>query len=202
MRRIVALVALLLMPVSLAAQTVSSADGPFGLRMGMTVRQLRALGTLKLEQPSVYSFASPPKPHPKIESFLLVVTEAEGLCKLIATSKTFDTSVYGTELRDQFDSFQEALEAKYGTSEKVDRLEAGSIWDEGKDWMMALVQKERHLSAIWLAETQLSLPDHIRAISLEASALSRNRGWVSIAYEFWNIDPCLKNVKGAANSAL
>jgi hypothetical protein len=181
----------------------AQAGGPFGLHAGMTKQELSRIG--KLEQPEgslSYSLSTVPLPHRSFESYMVVITDKAGLCKISAIGKTVFSSVYGTELQSAFDDVEEALTKKYGSHERTDGLRSGSIWDEPKDWMMGLHQKERYLATYWFLDRGATLSDHIVAIALEAHALSGNKGWLELSYEFDNFKACKDELTSKSNDAL
>ena len=45
----------------------------------------------------------------------MIVTPQQGLCKIFATGKTIESSVYGNEIKDHFNGLIRALTQKYGT---------------------------------------------------------------------------------------
>jgi len=81
-------------------------------------------------------------------------------------SDPISTSVYGFELKAKFEEMEDKLRTIYGEGEKIDNLLTGSMWSEPKDWMMALVKKERFLRAHWSKKNGASLPADIEMITL------------------------------------
>jgi hypothetical protein len=185
----------------LACVAVSSHAGPFGLDQGLTLKELQAMGKLKTEGNHTYSTPTLPDAHPDFTDYRLVVTPTHGLCKVTAWSSSIRSSVYGNELLSQFDRFFEALTNKYGPAKRYDHLRAGSIWNDSRDWMMALAKRERTLVAYWLEKDQ-PLPDNLAAIKIEAFAASTNSGLLSISYEFKNADECIDWIKKQRDSKL
>jgi hypothetical protein len=121
---------------------------------------------------------------------MVVVTASQGLCKVGGIGRTIQSSSFGTEIHDEFDQLEEALEKRYGKHKAFDFLRAGSIWDDSQDWMMSLAKKERRLAAFWGSEWGSSTPQGLQAIALQAHALGPSRGYVNLAYEFENFDKC------------
>lgn len=175
--------------------------GPLGLDMGMPLTQLQSKIKLKSDGPHQFSTPTLPDGHPDFDDYRLVVTPQHGLCKLTAWTPTIRTSVYGTELQSAFDRYFNALSSKYGVAKKFDYLRSGSIWDEGRDWMMALLKKERSLIAFW-TEKELTLPDNLSAIKLQAYANGTEAGMVSISYEFKNASNCIDWIQANKDSKL
>lgn len=180
--------------------TVSSA-GPLGLEMGTSLKDLQAMVELKGAGPHIYSTPVLPDGHPDFNKYLLVVTPQHGLCKLIAKTHPLRTSVYGTDLLSAFDRYYAVIATKYGAAKRLDGLRPGSIWREGRDWMMGLLKKERVLSAYWFDE-DLKLPDNLAAITLEASAAGTESGEIHISYEFKNASDCIDWVEVQRDSKL
>jgi hypothetical protein len=119
-----------------------------------------------------------PRAHPDFETYLLFVSSTKGLAKVASISKTIQTNSFGTELQSKFSEIEKALETKYGKPTKTfDFLMSGSIWHEPQEWTMALLKKERTLTAAW--ET---LPG--TTIIMDAHASSRELGYILVSYEF------------------
>jgi hypothetical protein len=128
-----------------------------------------------------YTFSTAPSPHPEFESYICFVSPEKGLLKVVAISKDIETNSFGEAIRDRFEQVQAGLSKAYGAGKSYDFLQSGSIWNEPQDWMMGLLKDERTLEAFW----QLNPPqDHITVIALKAVALSREKGYLSLGYEF------------------
>jgi hypothetical protein len=156
---------------------------------------------LKMERPNLYSTPAVPKPHPDFDDYRLIVTPTHGLCKISAWSKSLTTSVYGTELVSKFSSIEDALTAKYGSPRRYDFLRSGSIWDEPRDWMMALVKKERTLVSYWSGEGR-NWPDNIQSISVEAVAVGTEHAIIKLDYDFKNSSECIEWINSRKDSSL
>ncbi len=194
-------VALALPPQALAQAGSAS---PFGLRMGMSLAELSQRGnpTPLAEVPFSYTMTSVPVPHPAFESYSVTVTQGDGLCKVMGIGKTLDTNSFGTEIQSAFDELEQALARKYGRHKKFDFVQAGSIWNEPRDWMSGLRHKERTLSAYWDAEEKSSLPPDLTSIALHARALSGSTGFLIVGYEFTNFTSCQQQLKRRRDSGL
>ena len=196
------LVAALASPYLAVAQA-SSSGGPFGLRMAMSQAELSRIGKLEqLKGSNVFSIARVPKPHNAFESYAVIFTPSQGLCKVAGIGKTIETSAHGVQLKSAFESMEEALTRKYGNHKRNDFLSPGSIWDEPEDWMMGLQQKDRYLSTFWDEEEKSTLADNIEAISLETIGLSRTSGFLRLSYEFSNFGACSAELDMEADEAL
>jgi hypothetical protein len=105
----------------------------------------------------------------------------KGLLKVVASSNNIDTNDFGEALKDKFEQIQAGLSKAYGPGKSYDFLQAGSIWNEPQDWMMGLLKHERTLATYWELSAR---QDHVTTIALEAVALSREKGYISLGYEF------------------
>lgn len=179
--------------------------GPLGLNKSMTLEELKRQGDFSRlpNQTFVYGAKNLIAGHPDFNSFLVVVTPEQGLCKIVASSKEIETSGFGTELQSKYKILVEALAEKYGApGNTFDFLRNGSIWEEPRNWMMGLKEKERRLSAHWSKPQINNLPDSLASISTTAGAYSSSTGFISLVYEFDNFAECLTVMKSKTNSSL
>jgi len=173
--------------------------GPFGLEKGMTLKQI---DNAQQVAPGKYKVASVPKPHSAFGSYIVQIGPQSGLCWIKGIGKDVGTSVYGLELKSAFNQMKEKLEHTYGMPEVIDRLLPGSIWNEPKDWMMALIKKERLLAAIWSEKSKATLPIDLRSVSLIASAMKTNFGYIAVEYSFINESDCDAEIAKQEDGAL
>ena len=138
--------------------SVSLNAGQFGLKMGMKLNQIdkhaKKLGN------DIYEITVP-KPHSLFNLYIVRISPTKGLYWLKAISKDISTSVYGTELVSEFDDLEKKLKKVYGENKRLDFLQYESIWNEPKDWMMALMKKERTLIAYWDKSTKFKPKDNL-----------------------------------------
>jgi hypothetical protein len=186
--------------LSTIATCGSAWAGPFGLEKGMTLQQIGG----KPEQlaPGKYRISTVPKPHSAFETYVVEIGPHTGLCWIKAIGKTVPTSVYGSDLRTRFEDLRGRLADTYGNADSIDRLLPGSIWNEPKDWMMALVKKERVLLAIWSQKSGAKLPPDIKSVGIAARALSTESGDIAVEYAFTNETECDAELAKAEDSAL
>lgn len=194
------LVCRVLFPLGVAVGASTAVAGPFGLDKGMTLQQIRQHGTVRPDtDPNWYLVDTLRNGHPAFEKYMLLVDPQLGLCKIVAVGKDLQTNVFGERVKSEFSDLTAALSSKYGTpTREFDFLRSGSIWDEPRDFMMALVKEERTLMNYW----GNALPDQLQSILLRARALNTTKGYVNLAYEFRGIDQCMERAKGKANSSL
>lgn len=167
--------------------------GPFGFEYGMTKAQVLAIvgqqNVLK-DQDFLLRVASAPKPDDRFEAYLLLISPDRGLLKIIATGKTIDTSVLGTELRVNFGAMRDSISKKYGPpTNSYDALQPGSHMDAPGAFTESLRLKKRVLACNWDVDAEKrkkagSEADHIIGVILETKGLRRNAGWLELTYEF------------------
>jgi hypothetical protein len=193
--------------VALAAVTFVTpclAAGPFGFEPTMTLADLEKFGPVKNGPGAhVYETDAAPKPHPKFESFFLVLSPSSKLLvKVGGIGKTIQTNGYGFALKSAFEEIETALVTKYGKGKGTDALLPGSIWKDSGDWMMALRKKERRLSRLWTRSNGDTLPDGVDTIALKANALSTESGYLDLAVEYVGFEAAAKEMKNAEDDAL
>jgi hypothetical protein len=181
-KRIARLAAFCALAVTLAPK--QGLASVFGFKAGMTKEQIVAIlggkAPTKVHD-DAYTFSTAPSPHPEFESYICFISPEKGLLKVVALSKNIETNDFGEALKDKFEQIQAGVFKAYGQGKSYDYLKEGSIWNEPQDWMMGLLKDERTLETFW----QLNPPqDHIAIIALKATALSREKGYVSLGYEF------------------
>ncbi|QBG36893.1 hypothetical protein [Litorilituus sediminis] len=186
--------------LSLALSSAANAAGPFGLEMGMSLKDIG--GEAKQIAPGKYSVSSVPKPHSLFDTYIVQVAPDVGLCYIKAIGKDISTSTYGVELKSSFYNLQGKLEKAYGSSKVTDMLLSGSIWNEPNDWMMGLIKKERYLFAIWDAESKATLKNNLAAIAMAAKPSSKSAGYLAVDYSFTNEEQCNSAIAAMEDDAL
>ena len=175
-----------------------SLGGPFGLEMGMT---LKDLGNPEELKNSYYRLLNVPKPHAAFESYIIKVTKKQGLCWIKAVGKNIKTNVYGSELKSEFNEMQSKLESIYGSQKTTDTLLDGSIWNEPREFMRGMVKKERFLISIWDKSTKAKLSYELLRVGLMAQAINTETGYLIVEYSFIN-EPLCDNEASAEDSSL
>lgn len=130
--------------------------------------------------------SSAPKPHSAFSSYILSFSDRYGLHAITAHTETIHTSVYGTELASKFSELKDKLEKAYGKYDLFDYLMHDSIWNEPRDWMQAMLNKERSLAASWSAKHGSRLDNQLESIFLSTFADSSSEGHISLGYYFEN----------------
>jgi hypothetical protein len=180
---------------------IDSSDGearatPFGLRMGLTVAELRAIGALKPvpKGGAVHRITRVPHADPEFTQYAVVYSSGQGLCKVIAAGRTIETRPEGTELKAKFASIEAILAQRYGKHLTIDSLRPGSRLTQVSDWTTAVGRKERTLAAYWEEEEASPLPSNLSAILLETVVGPTSRGYVKLTYEFANYAACSADI--------
>jgi hypothetical protein len=174
--------------------------GPFGLEMGMTLKDLG--GTPTELAKGMHSMTTVPKPHPAFEAYVVKIGPKSGLCSIKAVGKSIETSVYGTQLRSAFNEMEAKLTQTYGKDKKIDILMPGSMWKEPNDFMMGMLKKDRMLAAEWEAQYGSNVTGNLRYVALMARALSADAGDIVLEYNFQNKDECDAEIAAEEDEAL
>jgi hypothetical protein len=157
--------------------------GPFGLDIGMSLDQIKQkTGNDPIFMSDDIYRVTPPNTNDLFESYAVRVHPKYGLYYITAIGKDINTTGYGFEVKQTFDDLVASIEKSYGKYKKYDFLQAKSIWDEPNDFMMGLVQNERHLSAFWDQEEGSTLPKDISSIAVTARGVSSSKGYIVLQY--------------------
>lgn len=172
---------------------------PFGLKMGMTLEELKAKGCnpRQLAGETIRYFVSPPNPHYLFDTYIVSISKNYGTFIILAISKNIETSKYGSEIMNQYLGVRKQLNMIYGKSRNIDFVSPKSVW---KDWMASLLAKERSLSSYWSREDGSDMPDDLRRISLESEALSTTVGYLKLQYESIDADKAMAGIMAEQGS--
>jgi len=189
MKRAIALCVSLLSVTSLFA-------GPFGIEMGMTIEQVKAVSTSEpvLVEEDIYEIF-PVTTHSRFEKYTVRISKEYGVYFIKAIGVDIRTSKYGEEMLSEFNDLVSSFQKKYGKYERIDYLKKGSYWDEPEDWMMGLLKNERYLLAFWEIEIGSDLPENIVSIYIGANAASTEVGLVAIEYYSVNFEKATEERK-------
>jgi hypothetical protein len=181
----------------------SAYEGPFGLKMGLTPSDAKALipSLSETEETrTIFEANSVPIPHPDFESYTVVFSQKTGLCKVTAIGKDITSGDAGFEVRSAFDSLDEALTKKYGKGKKYDI--SNDRYDSPEYWMMYLKNKNRTLAKAWGEEHGSALTSNLNSIVLQAHATTMSTGYLVVHYEFENMADCVAEAKAEINRGL
>jgi hypothetical protein len=177
-----------------------SSSGPFGLWMGMTADDF----SLPLEEVSSCKFWAPevPKPHSAFSRYAVLITPSHGLSWIKAVGLDISTSSYGIELQSAFENMKTKLTKGYGKSKTVDVLMYESIWNEPRDWMQGLLNKERVLMTEWSKDTGASLANSLTSVALVVDVVDTSTGYIAIEYSFENFADAEAEIAAMEDDAL
>jgi hypothetical protein len=151
---------------------------PFGFSPTMTKADVvKLLGTpARIEKGGSLMFETSPQPNSLFKWYEVLVPMGYHVLKVGASTGSFDTSRFGTELKEKYERIKTALVAKYGAPETdLDSLRSGSLWTEPEDFMMGLLKKERYLAATWNMQSGTG-------IIIEADAEADDAGTIIVIY--------------------
>ena len=180
-------------------------DGPFGLVMGTSLAELTAeLGEpAPAATPGFFTLPEVPRPHSKLDTYVVRVSPSHGLCLVRAVSAPITTSGHGIELRSAFKNLEVQLAKAYGEPDtRTDRVLEGSLWDEPDEFVMGLLKKERQLQTAWNAADGEALKDGVVEILLNGSAERTDTGRVDVQYRFANYEACAAELSAEDVDAL
>ena len=114
-------------------------------------------------------------------------TPATGVCNVKGIYVVPSPDDYGEAHRSAFNHISDLVGRKYGEpSDAFDFLDAGSLWDEPRYWLMGLKSGERLLQRFWAKKPSI-LPSGLGSISVKASELL-----IVVDYEFVNFPDCVE----------
>ncbi len=170
-----------------ASQSIA---GPFGIDKGASVE---SLNIVKKVSPGVY-YIDPPQKNTLFEKYLVMVSDSQGVYKIVASGNSIATEANGNKLIGEFNLFKKKLSERYGEFLEVNFLRTGSDWDESEDFMQGLLSEERFLGATWNEKYGAQLNNGIQSIKLVGGALKNDSGCLSVKYEFDNCEDGQKQI--------
>lgn len=183
-------------PIGLSTTPAMEPLRPFGFRFGTPKKDLERFVSVP-EVGGVYATTRAPTPHPEFAMYFLVADDSVGLCKVSARSAAISINPFGEQAKRRFREFKEDLVERYGKGEHMDVLTPGSIWDEPRDWAMAMMKEERTVVSIWSKENGDRLPPNISTLGIKISALSVDKATIVAEYESIDAPACLARLKKA-----
>lgn len=196
-------------PPAAPARTVTQSDllpagaGPFGFEAGISGDVIDKMTgetpRLVKESENLYLLNRAPKPNDAFEQYGLVISPTVGLCIVRGVGKTIQTNDFGHQLQAGYSTMKDALTAIYGKPKTYDFLMPSSIWKDSNDWMTSLYKQDRTLAAEWKGP---GIKNDINSISIDARALSRDKGYFVVEYAFNNSAECTAELKKQKNDSL
>jgi len=181
-------------------ETKAAGNGPFGLSKGLRREDLEI--QIQEVKPCIYRAETLPKKHSAFQYYFLQVTPVQGLSWIKAIGNPVATNPYGTELKSAFETMRAKLENIYGRPENIDFLMYDSIWNEPRDWMQAVANRERSLAAQWDIKKGKDLPSDLESVFLYVAAEDNYTGYIAIEYAFTNQDASEKEIGMLEDDAL
>jgi len=169
--------------IIIAILSSSAWAGPFGLRMGMTLKEL---GPNEKLNDGIYRLTKVPVPHDRFFMYIAFVSPKQGLFRIDAITPPIRTDIYGDNIKGRYEDTKDSLTKKYGFCRSFDYLKDGSIWNEPKDFTMALLKSEYLLGAIWDRNEGANLPDNLESIGLKVECSSPDFCGLRLEYYFVN----------------
>jgi hypothetical protein len=167
----------------------SAFAGPFGIDMGMSLAEVRSVcKTAPVHVEGDLYQVSPSKSSGSFDMYAVSIDPDYGVYWLKALGKDIHTNGYGRELRSEFNNIVESIGKTYGQHQTLDFCEEDEVFDDPKYFMYTLEKGGRMLAALWNAEFLSKLPDDITGIAISAHALSDDKGYIALEYEFANAD--------------
>jgi hypothetical protein len=165
----------------------------FGVKKGVPVTQY---GGRPINASSQYHFAiNVPTPNGEFESYMAIATPETGICKVTGLGLTHRNDTYGSKTIAAFQALKSALRSRYGSSTDYNHLQSGAMWKKPNEWVWSIYKDERRLVSYWFAEKGASLPSGVTSISLTTKAVGPESPYLTLTYEFDNIDRCLAIVQ-------
>ena len=123
---------------------------PFGLKMGMSIKEIakECDGKPEFVKNDAY-IIKPKKSHPSFEYYFVFVDKNKGLYQIKALSSAISTNDYGTELQSAFNTTKDRVAKRYGEPTIRDEIDPESAFQDGNYWMYTLKGGARTLAAIW-----------------------------------------------------
>ncbi len=183
-----------------SGSTSTVGNGPFGLSKGLRKEDIDIQMTEV--KPCLYRAETLPKKHSAFQYYILQITPVQGLAWIKAIGNPLATNPYGSELQNSFETMKGKLENIYGRAEIIDFLMYDSIWNEPRDWMQAIANKERTVAASWENKKGNSLPSDLKSVFLYVAAEDTYTGYIAIEYAFANLEASEKEIGMLEDDAL
>src|SRR5260370_20606962 len=116
----------------LASYSLAQETGPFGLRAGMTRRQVQEIvpaNRMLSSKGDDFNYSTAPQPYPLFEEYILTFSPRYGLVQIQVTANSLDDES-GSLTRSRCKDIHSALSKKYG---KPDKSRHGDLKTENAD---------------------------------------------------------------------
>lgn len=188
------------------APPLKTYEGPLGLAMGVPVDVM--VGQLKFtpsnaDNPNIYS-GTPPKPAPGFDSYFVLATKEQGVCRIGAIAPVDVVNGSGDQIKSETDRIAEMVEMKYGKPTKKYDLALEDVYQRNPEFfMLGLKEDSVTYSYSWVQHPgTATFPNDLAEIEVTAMAVELNKGWVRLLYTFTNDKACNVEVKKQKSSNL
>jgi hypothetical protein len=186
-----------------AAKTSAAkpSEGPFGIDLGSDVKSVPGATAMEGQQ-NLFETTTPPKSHPDFESVVLVAYAEVGICTIRGIGRNLEGDAAGLNIRTKIETLTEALNTKYGNSEKTDACAGGEVTCESQFWMMTLLQGERYYGFTWKGPSEAMKQNRIREIYLAARAANINDSYPILEFHSADKAKCEQAERKAGAASL
>lgn len=174
----------------------SSNAQAFGVRMGDSVANYAGTpgsgkGQYKIKVP---------QPNSEFESYLALTTPETGICAVTGLGRDHKDA-YGSEIRASYNKLKSVLTERYGDVEEYDFLKFKSIWNKPNEFNWGIYKQERTLAAFWKGGTSPQ-NENIESVGMIVKSVNPDSAYISLRYEFRNIDRCMETKNKTDNAGL
>ena len=186
-------------PAKPVVAPLKSYDGPLGLAMGIPVDVL--VKQLEFEEPTSESpnvyFGAPPKPAPGFNSYFVIATARQGVCKVAAIANVDVVNDSGDQLKSETDRIAEMVELKYGKPTKKYDVALQDVYRRNSQFFMMALREDAVVYAYSWANKSggTALPNDLAEIEVRAAASAPKKAWVRLLYTFNNNAVCSAEIK-------
>ena len=118
-------------------------DAPFGLRMGMTVEEIKAIEGVEIDSITVFrngksflTISKAPSLSPDFKEYILSVSPKHGLYVLVAYSDYIPAGNGGSNIMPKYMQIREKISSVYnGYTRRKNYITSGPAWESGEDWV-------------------------------------------------------------------
>lgn len=189
MKPIPALMLVLLALSATIAAPAAAQSAPFGVRPGMSLRELGKRVPLEPEGGHWYVSSTAPAPDAGFTEYRYLVTPRHGLCKVVAYAVGIPADPQGRAVQAKYEALSATVVERFGEPSKHDALRDSSTWRRPEDWMKALSLGDRLLASTW--EPDPGKPGaQVESIQIRALSDDPRVGHVFASYELRGAGKC------------
>jgi hypothetical protein len=175
--------ALIVLGAFISINSALAADGDeamFGLRWGMTIAQVKALGTPLTKvrgdrNMEIYKTESVPRPLSDGESYTMIFADGK-LAKVAAVTRNITGDPSGREGKDRFEAIKSSLQDKYGAPTMQKQTSGNKLYRDYDEFYQCL----RYTGCgTWFALYETA----DKVVMIELKGVSRGTGYLDISAE-------------------